>query len=107
MSPAPPHPLRAVGLVLLLGLSLLAGQLVTPGRAQALGSCTTTVNSAAYTVILCLTSPNGALTGGVPLAATVDVQPAAGVVAPGVEKVVFSFAGQYLLSDHDPAYGMT
>ena len=94
--PVPPRttalPLAAV----LAGLVLpLAG---TPAAAAT--PCTTTP-TVGYTVQVCVTVPDGVLSGTAPVSSTVAVWPAAGASAPGVKRVTFSWRGGYLLSDHD------
>ncbi|MGH8894945.1 MAG: hypothetical protein ACRDWY_16835, partial [Actinomycetes bacterium] len=107
MSSVLPRRLPASGVVLVAALAMVAGQLVGPARAAAAGSCTTSAPGSAYSVTVCLTTPDGTLSGEAPLSATVAIAPAAGITAPAVEKVVFSYREEYLLSDHDPANGMT
>jgi len=84
-------------------LALLAGlvlPLVGSGPAAAATPCTTTP-TVGYTVQVCVTVPDGVLSGTVPVSSTVVVWPAAGSSAPGVKRVTFSWRGGYLLSDHD------
>jgi hypothetical protein len=88
-----------LGLVLALIGGLLL-PLVPSGPAAAATPCTTTA-TAGYTVQVCVTVPDGVLSGTVPASATVAVSPAAGSSAPGVKRVRFSWRGGYLLTDHD------
>lgn len=91
-------------LPLLLVAALLAGLPVALGAtpARAASACTdATGPNAAYTTRVCLTAPDGALSGGVPLSATVAVYPATGATPPTVRKVVFFYGEEYLLTDFD------
>jgi hypothetical protein len=86
--------------------ALLTGQLVTAAGAAAAEACSTSSGAGgAYTVTLCVTAPDGALSAAVPLSATATVEPGSSPTPPSVEKVVFSYAGEYLLTDHDPEPG--
>ncbi|HEX7187215.1 MAG TPA: metallophosphoesterase, partial [Actinomycetes bacterium] len=97
----PRIPTRPLVLSLLVGLVL---PLTTTAPASAATPCATTV-TIGYTVQICLTAPDGVLSGSVPLSATVAVWPAVGATAPRVKYVSFDFAGTYLLTDYDPDAG--
>lgn len=104
-----PVPLRSRPLLAVLLLALaLPGAL--PGVASAAQTCSTTNAPRAaptYSVTVCLTVPDGALSGQVPVSAEVTVSPLGAAAAPAVASVVFWFRGTYLLTDFDPAYGLT
>lgn len=105
-----PVPLRCARRCVLV-LTLIGLVLPVLGGAPAAAATSPCVShpSTGYTVDVCLVDvPDGPLAGEVAVNATVTVRdPAPGVVLPAIEKVVFWFNGEYLLSDHDPAYGMT
>ncbi len=94
---------RARGRSVLLALALAA---IAPATAAAAPCSDFTSGTPSYTVRLCLTAPaDGAtLTADSPVSATVTT--IAGT-SPGVQRVVFSVDGQYLLTDYTTPYTFT
>jgi hypothetical protein len=106
---ASPPLARAAG-VWLVGLALVLTSFVAAPGASAAETCSTTPDDPSaptYTVTVCVSVPDGPLSGDVPVAAQVYVTPVTTPTPPGVARVVFRHDGEYLLTDFDPEYGMT
>jgi hypothetical protein len=90
-------------LIILLGLMLTPLQ--TPALAQAGGCSTSSPVSAVYMVTVCITIPtdSAVVTGEAPVAATVRITGK----SPGVQKLLFTLNGQYLLTDYESPYTFT
>lgn len=79
-----------------------------PG-ASAAETCRTTPNAPTaptYTVTVCVSLPDGPLSGVTDVSTQVYVTPVTTATPPTVRRVVFWFDGGYLLTDFDPAFGM-
>jgi hypothetical protein len=99
---------RAVGGWLVCLALVLTSFAVAPG-ARAAESCRTTPDdptAPTYTVTVCVSLPDGPLSGVVGVSSQVYVTPVTTASPPAVKRVVFWFDGGYLLTDFDPAYGM-
>lgn len=99
---------RAVG-VWLTCLALVVTSIAVGPGASAAETCRTTPDeptAPTYTVTVCVSLPDGPLTGVVDVSAQVYVTPVTTTAPPAVRRVVFWFGGSYLLTDFDPAYGM-
>jgi hypothetical protein len=74
-----------------------------PVFAQGTGCQSSSPESGAYTVMVCLTAPldNAVVSGNTTITATVDVIVG---ISPGVQKVEFYLGGEYLLTDYSFPY---
>jgi hypothetical protein len=98
----------STALLAVLGL-LLAGVVVAPAAAAGQNCATTPDDATAptFTVTVCVTLPDGPLTGDVPVSVDVSVTGVTDPDPPAVTRVSFWWNGTYLLTDFDPAYGFT
>jgi hypothetical protein len=88
---------------------LLAGVVVAPAAAAG-QTCATTPDdprAPTFTVTVCVTVPDGPLIGDVPVSVEVSVAGVTDLEPPGVTRVSFWWNETYLLTDFDPAYGLT
>jgi hypothetical protein len=89
----------------------LAGLLSVPGTTgmsngvvSAASNCTTSGPSSAYAVTVCITSPTGiSQSGNVAVTATASVTG----TNPGIQRMVYSLNGAYLLTDYQSPYTFT
>ena len=98
---------RAVGVWLTCLALVVTSFAVAPG-ARAAETCRTTPNEPAaptHSVTVCVSLPDGPLSGVVDVSAQVYVTPLTTATPPTVRRVVFWFGDGYLLTDFDPAYG--
>jgi chitodextrinase len=94
--------MRSVRRAVLVIIAMTAALLVQPS-AQAAATCTDSSPTGAYTVRVCITTPDDASTvsGTIPVTATASVVSGTG---PGFQRLVFSLNGQYLLTDYSTPY---
>jgi fibronectin type 3 domain-containing protein len=89
----------------LLGILVVAAAVALwgPGRAEAAVCQSSGPAAGAYTANVCITAPaDGAIvTGGTPTTATVTFT---GTPPTGIQRVIFSLDGQYLLTDYSSPY---
>ena len=101
---------RHLSTALLATVGLLLAGVVTAPAAAAAQTCATTPDNATaptFTVTVCVTVPDGALAGDVPVSVDVSVAGVTDPEPPGVTRVSFWWNETYLLTDFDPAYGLT
>ncbi|MDR3575847.1 MAG: DNRLRE domain-containing protein [Anaerolineaceae bacterium] len=93
-------------LTTLLFLSFMFSIFLQPEVVEAASGCaSSTPNSAAYTVTLCFSTPSdgGTLAGNVTVTPTITVTGS----NPGVQRIVYSIRGQYLLTAFQSPYTFT
>jgi len=90
---------RAVLVVVMVGASLMVPHVT----AEAVATCQDSSPAGTYTIRICFTAPDSgsSVQGTVPVSATATVVSG---TSPGVQRMVFTLDGQYLLTDYSTPY---